>query len=50
MLRLPIAAVINVPPTRNTDEAIIIVFFRPSFSASGKANRAPKKQPACEFY
>jgi hypothetical protein len=46
MLRFPIAAVINVPPIRKTDEAIIIVFFRPIFSANGKAKSAPKKQPA----
>lgn len=29
------------------DEAIIMVRFRPIFSAKGKAMSAPKKQPAC---
>lgn len=29
-------------------DAMIMVFFRPSFSAAGKAKSAPKKQPALE--
>ena len=37
----------SVPPSKKTDEAIIIVLFRPIFSAKGKANKAPKKHPAC---
>lgn len=47
-LRLPLAAVIRVPPTRNTIADKMMVHLRPHFSAIGKVQSAPKKQPACE--
>jgi hypothetical protein len=46
MLSEPLEAVMRVPPRRKTEEAMIIVFLRPILSAKGKANKAPKKQPA----